>query len=115
MHFQYSCSQCHEPMKFDKKNAILRCRNCNITEEIPGYLSEFPSFSTHIEKDTYDDEQARQYVCHNCHAILVTDNHTSLEKCYFCGQPMHPGERMSGDFAPTRIIPFSISYNQKGR
>lgn len=112
MHFQYSCSQCHEPMEFDKKNAILRCRNCNITEEIPGYLSEFPSFSTHIEKDTYDDEQARQYVCNNCHAVLVTDNHTSLEKCYFCGQPMHPGERMSGDFAPTRIIPFSISYKE---
>lgn len=115
MHFQYSCSQCHEPMEFDAKNALLRCKKCNITEEIPGYLPEFPSFSTHVEKDTYDDEQARQYVCHNCHTILVTDNHTSLEKCFFCGQPMRPGERMSGDLAPTRIIPFSISYKDAKR
>lgn len=115
MHFQYSCSQCHEPMEFDKKNAILRCTSCNIAEKIPGYLSEFSSFSTHVERDTYDDEQARQYVCHSCHAVLVTDNHTSLEKCYFCGQPMRPGERMSGDLAPTRLIPFSISYKEARR
>lgn len=38
-------------MEFDKKNAFYDVETVNITEEIPGYLSEFPSFSTHIEKD----------------------------------------------------------------
>lgn len=58
---------------------------------------------------TFDDEEARQYLCKKCGAVLVTDNHTAADICCFCGSPMTSGGRISGDYAPSKVIPFTIS------
>lgn len=109
MQLQYNCSKCGTPMTFDAATAKFICKECNTKEDIKGYVQDFPGFSSKTIVDTFDDEEARQYVCRNCNATLITDNHTALEKCFFCGNPMRLGERMSGDLAPTKVIPFTIS------
>lgn len=59
--------------------------------------------------NTFDDEEARQYLCRKCGAVLVTDNHSAVSHCCFCGSQMTLGERLSGDYAPEKIVPFQIS------
>lgn len=109
MQFQYKCSKCGSPMIFDAATAKIICTECNTDETIKGYAQEFSPLQTTSLSDTFDDEEARQYVCRNCNAALVTDNHTALETCFFCGNTMRLGDRMSGDLAPTKVIPFTIS------
>lgn len=109
MIIQYKCPNCGTDMVFDSDTGKLRCDSCDHEEIIENYQKEFETFESSSNKATYDDEEARQYLCKNCGAILVTDNHTSATICNFCGSPMILGERISGDYAPTKIIPFQIS------
>jgi hypothetical protein len=66
-------------------------------------------FEATFQKAAFGDEEARQYVCKKCGAVFVTDNHSAITVCRFCHSPATLGERISGDYAPTKIIPFSIS------
>ena len=76
-----------------------------MTEE-SGTKLKTAAFAPHTA--IFGDEEARQYLCRNCGAILVTDNHTAMTDCLFCGSQMTLGKRISGDYAPTKIIPFNI-------
>lgn len=60
-------------------------------------------------ENTFDDEEARQYICKKCGAIMVTDNHTAPERCAICNGRVTLGQRMSGEAAPTLVIPFSVT------
>lgn len=109
MVIQYKCPNCGTDMTFDNNTGVLHCNSCNHKEIIEEYQKDFETFESISHFATFDDEEARQYLCKNCGAVLVTDNHTAATICNFCGSPMTLGERISGDLAPTKIIPFSIS------
>lgn len=109
MVIQYKCPDCGTDMVFDSATGTLHCGSCGREEQIEGYQKEYETFESHFHTAAYDDEEARQYLCKNCGAVLVTDNHTAATICSFCGSPMILGERISGDYAPTKVIPFSIS------
>lgn len=109
MVIQYKCPDCGTDMVFDSTTGKLHCNSCNHEEQIEGYQQEYETFTSHFHKATFGDEEARQYQCRNCGAVLVTDNHTAATICSFCGSPMILGDRISGDYAPTKVIPFSIS------
>lgn len=109
MVIQYKCPNCDTDMVFDSSTGKLHCHSCDYEETIEGYQEEYDTFDSYHHTATFGDEEARQYVCKNCAAVLVTDNHTAATVCSFCGSPMILGERISGDYAPTKVIPFSIS------
>lgn len=109
MVIQYKCPDCGANMVFDSTTGKLHCNSCNHEEAIENYQESFESFRSRFHDATFGDEEARQYYCKNCGAVLVTDNHTAATVCSFCGSPMILGERISGDFAPAQIIPFRIS------
>lgn len=109
MVIQYKCPNCGTDMDFDNNTGTLCCNSCDHEEIIEGYQKDFETFESTSHFATFGDEEARQYLCKNCGAILVTDNHTAATICNFCGSPMSLGERISGDYAPTKIIPFRIS------
>lgn len=48
------------------------------------------------------------YVCNSCGAEVVTDETTAATFCYYCHNPVLVTERLSGEFRPTRIIPFTF-------
>lgn len=62
-----------------------------------------------IQHNTFTDEGANHYQCNNCGAALITDSQTSATTCSFCGAGIVLGDRLSGDLAPSKVIPFSIS------
>lgn len=109
MVIQYKCPDCGADMLFDSSTGTLRCGSCEHQEQIEGYQKEYDTFESQFHTATFGDEEARQYQCKNCGAVLVTDNHTAATICSFCGSPMILGERISGDYAPTKVIPFTIS------
>ncbi len=55
------------------------------------------------------DEDANEYQCNNCGAVLITDKDTTSTKCSFCNAPMILSDRLSGNLAPAKVIPFTIN------
>ncbi len=61
------------------------------------------------EQAAADGSQAvRGYICDSCGAEVVTDATTSATFCYYCHNPILLTDRLTGEFRPTRIIPFAI-------
>lgn len=56
-----------------------------------------------------EKEEAAVYNCPSCGAEIVTDATTAATFCYFCHNPVVLSGRVSGEFLPKRIIPFSIN------
>jgi DNA-directed RNA polymerase subunit RPC12/RpoP len=61
---------------------------------------------------TFGENEAKEYHCNNCGAILITDAQTTATTCSFCGAGVVLSDRLSGNLAPAQVIPFSISKEQ---
>ncbi len=61
---------------------------------------------------TFGAQDAREYHCNNCGAILITEPNTTATTCSFCGAGVVLSDRLSGNLAPAKVIPFSISKEQ---
>jgi len=109
MVIQYKCPDCGADMIFDSATGGLHCSSCGHEEKIEGYQKEYESYEPHFHNATFEDEDTRQYQCRNCGAVLFTEKRTSAAICSFCGSPMILGDRLTGNYAPTKVIPFSIS------
>lgn len=54
------------------------------------------------------ENSVKIFHCESCGAELVADAFTSATICGFCGNPSLVEDRLSGDFAPSLVIPFKI-------
>ncbi|HHV13292.1 MAG TPA: hypothetical protein GXX75_23755 [Clostridiales bacterium] len=61
---------------------------------------------------TFGENEATEYHCNNCGAVLITDAQTTATTCSFCGAGVVLGDRLSGSLAPAKVIPFTISKEQ---
>lgn len=123
MVIQYKCPGCGADMVFDSQTGMLSCPSCGRWENIE-YMKnqgnhdddevtgEFEDFITETASTTFGEDEASQYQCKNCGAVLITDKDTAATTCSFCGAPMILGDRLSGDMAPAKVIPFSINKEQ---
>ena len=137
---QYKCPGCGADMQYDSRSKKLKCSSCgretNIEEasyEGPaaegGGESDAPELSPFsadaIEDEaefeelqaepgfgSFDGTAGRQYACRNCGAVVITTADTTATHCSFCGAPVVLGDRLSGELAPAKIIPFSIGKEQ---
>ncbi len=66
-------------------------------------------FSNEFIIKRFSDEEAKEYVCNNCGAAVITDADTSATNCSFCGAGVVLADRVSGNLAPDMVIPFQIS------
>ena len=57
-------------------------------------------------------EEGVMYCCPSCGAEIVTDDTTAATFCYYCHNPVVLSGRVSGEFLPNKIIPFSIDKEQ---
>lgn len=62
--------------------------------------------------NTFKGNEAVEYHCKNCGAVLITEPQTSATTCSFCGAGVVLSDRLSGSLAPAKVIPFSISKEQ---
>ncbi len=61
---------------------------------------------------TFGEQDAKEYHCKNCGAVLITEPNTTATTCSFCGAGVVLSDRLTGNLAPAMVIPFSISKEQ---
>jgi len=61
---------------------------------------------------TFGENEATEYHCKNCGAVLITEAQTTATTCSFCGAGVVLGDRLNGSLAPSKVIPFTISKEQ---
>lgn len=89
-------------MSFDAESGKLSCPSCGHQDDIEQLDDEF------ITKELSEDE-AREYQCENCGAVVLTDQDTTATSCSFCGAGVVLGDRLTNKLAPAKVIPFTIS------
>ena len=137
LHFK--CPNCGADMAFDSQSGMLRCGSCGRTDDIDkmagGKSSKGGKITFDMDEDdkrafkeafdhdyeddsdedepashnTFQGDEAVQYNCNNCGAILITDTLTTATSCSFCGAGVVLGDRLAGDLAPAKVLPFTIS------
>ncbi len=140
MIIQYKCPSCGADLQYDSKSKKLKCDSCGREMEVDdaafdGTIPEgeggndapnFDPFSANsipdeaefeeieIEENqrSFKEGEGRQYNCNNCGAVVITTDDTTATTCSFCGAPVMLGDRLTGELAPARIIPFSINKEQ---
>ncbi|MGN8645420.1 TFIIB-type zinc ribbon-containing protein [Gracilibacillus sp. HCP3S3_G5_1] len=98
----YKCSGCGADMAFDSETGHLSCDSCGRQEHIDTYED------VNITQ-TFEENEAKEYHCENCGAVVLTEPDTTATSCSFCGAGVVLADRLSGDLAPTKVIPFTIS------
>ena len=103
----YKCLGCGAGLLFDAEKQKFACEFClsEFTEE------ELLAAQTQSEAKDYSDE-VDEYVCSSCGAEVVADKNTAATFCYYCHNPVVLKGQVSGDFRPTKIIPFRLSREQ---
>lgn len=120
MVIQYKCPDCGADMVFDSTSGMLHCQSCGRNDHIEDMqtseqadneepVQDYEAFQDETAYSTYGTDEAKQYQCNNCGAILITGADTTATTCSFCGAPMLLGDRLSGTLAPAKVIPFKIS------
>jgi DNA-directed RNA polymerase subunit RPC12/RpoP len=105
MILHYKCPGCGSDMSFDANSGELSCEACGRHENIENYPEELKSLR-------FSEGEAKEYHCENCGAVLITDAETAATHCSFCGAGVVIADRLSGDMAPSKVIPFTISKEQ---
>jgi len=89
-------------MIFNSETGTLTCPACGRQEDIE-------TFSEDLITTTFEDHEAKEYHCENCGAVLITDHDTVATRCSFCGAGVVLADRVSGTYAPSLVIPFTVS------
>lgn len=105
MVIHYKCPDCGADMVFDSESGKLSCDSCGRKDNIEGFPKEFA-------QNVFAEGEAVEYHCKNCGAVILTDADTTATTCSFCGAGVVLGDRLSGNMAPVKVIPFTISKEQ---
>lgn len=98
---QYKCPNCGSDMRFDSASGMLSCASCGRKDNVE--FVEDP-----LLRATFEEDEARQYHCNSCGAVILTEPETSATVCSFCGSAVALGDRLTGELAPVKVIPFKI-------
>lgn len=108
MPITYKCPNCGAAMEFDSTTQKLKCLACSMVTDVNEYESMYGNLYHDEGKGRTDNVNMKIYHCQSCGAELLSDEYTSATLCSFCGNPSLVGERLSGEFSPSSIIPFKI-------
>ncbi len=109
---QYICPNCAAGLQFDPKKQGFSCQYCMsffTPEECRAANAKIAEEQTE-EAPKRDEfaENAQLYSCPSCGAELITDQNTAATECYYCHNPVVLQGRLSGDYRPSKVIPFKI-------
>ena len=78
MVISYKCPGCGDDMAFDAESGTLACRSCGRQDKIENIPEE-------LKTARFTEDEATEYHCQNCGAILITEKETTATSCSFCG------------------------------
>lgn len=98
------CLVCGAPLKFNPTLGKFKCEYCK-SEFTAEQLKNMEDEKNNTEKESIEDEYY-VYNCPDCGAAIITDKDTSATFCVYCGNTSIIKNRLTGKFAPSKIIPF---------
>lgn len=110
---QYKCPNCLAELRFDPKKQGFGCEYCGsyfTAEECKianAEMKEEQEVSAPAQEEFENGNNL--YHCPSCGADLITDQNTSATECYYCHNPIVLQGRLSGEYRPSKVIPFKIS------
>lgn len=120
----YQCPNCNAALEYDNASGKFRCFYCDSVftdEEIKQIFTQNEQLNREENEQPLTSEQAEQeeftgqsalYTCPNCGAGVICDTLTASTRCHFCHTPVILSGRLSGDYKPDMIIPFSTTREQ---
>lgn len=103
------CPGCGAPVRYDAKAGKILCDHCGSGYD-PGTIRLIGKFDIKDQGDaTEREEDKREIVCDSCGAVLVANENTSATECAFCGSPALVTRRLTREFRPDKIIPFTVT------
>lgn len=97
------CPNCKAPIVFNPEIGAFKCEYCG------GSFSAEELKNMEDEKNSNKEEEVEyvHYNCPDCGAEIITDENTAATFCVYCGNSSIIKSRLSGKFAPSKVIPFS--------
>lgn len=125
------CPNCGGPLHFEpgiQKNKCDYCLSEFTNEELRILTKDEFSEDSHEHEHTHEhehdhehtekieteqeeapEEHLSEYTCNSCGANVVTEETTATTFCYYCHNPVILTDRISGEFRPDKVIPFTFS------
>lgn len=117
----YQCPNCGAALEFDNATGKFRCFFCDSSfsdSEVKNIFKDNENTDLSKDEPTLDEEQrlseeftgqSALYSCPNCGAGVICDKLTASTRCHFCHTPVILSGRLSGEYRPSLIIPFSTT------
>lgn len=115
---QYKCPNCHAELKFDPVTQGFVCDYCDskFTEaQIKTICAENEKIA--LDKNIIEEREEFEantsvYRCQSCGAEIMCDDDNAALFCYYCHQPVILTGRLSGEYKPSKVIPFTLDRNK---
>lgn len=101
----HKCPGCGAVLKFNPKGQNWVCEYCD-SSFVLDELNKHKGKNDYVSKG---EKPSDAYNCKNCGAVLVADSHTSATHCVYCGNVALIKEKLTGKFAPKKVLPFHIT------
>jgi DNA-directed RNA polymerase subunit RPC12/RpoP len=104
------CPSCNAPLKYNPVYKKWKCEYCD-SEFTLEDLKKYDNASSEKNNQSKDGDDViyDSYRCPDCGAEIVADENTSATFCVYCGNTAIIKSKLSGKFAPSKIIPFKTT------
>ena len=107
----YSCPNCGGKLVFSAEKQNFYCEWC-ASEFNETDLQNINPADSELRSQSAAEVQNFQnntnlYVCDSCGAEIIADENTAAAFCCYCHSPVTLKGRLSGDYCPEKIIPFT--------
>ena len=97
------CPSCGAAIHFKPELGKFKCDYCE-----KEYTAEQLKDMEKLSKEEVDTTNYINYNCPDCGAEIITDENTAATFCIYCGNTSIIKNRLTGEFAPSKIIPFKM-------
>jgi len=100
----YKCPACGSALSFDPQSGQYVCTHCESLYDEAQLQS--------VQEAPEEMGGAVVYACPNCGGEVVTEETTAASFCYYCHSPVVLKGRLSGDWKPDGVLPFTVTKEQ---
>ncbi len=107
----HKCPSCGGKVVFNPAKGNWTCEYCKSEFDLET-LQKYNNASNVANNETTEEVSDKntdylEYHCKNCGAKIVADSQTAATFCVYCGNTAILKSKLSGKFAPSKLIPFS--------
>ncbi len=117
----YKCINCGGPLQYNPEKLKFYCEYCRSAfteEELKAHFGELDeNLSQEAEQEPENTQENSDdfaastaiYSCENCGAEIMAEKTTAATFCIYCHSPVVLSNRLTGQYKPDLVIPFTIS------